>query len=392
MQFVDEVTIVVQAGKGGNGCLSFRREKFVPKGGPDGGDGGDGGSVLLRADGDLNTLADYRYQRKFSAGTGEDGRGRNCSGAKAEDRVLDVPVGTTVVDCNTDEILGDLTEAGQTLRVAQGGFHGLGNTRYKSSVNRAPRQTTSGSPGESREIRLEMKVLADVGLLGLPNAGKSTLIRAMSAAKPRVADYPFTTLVPNLGVVSVATHQSFVVADIPGLIEGASEGAGLGIRFLRHLVRTRILLHVVDPMPWDDEDPVESVDTITHELERFSPALAERERWLVINKSDSLPDAEEEVERMREALDWEGPIFLVSALSGDGIQELAQTVMRWLEERDERERDDPEFARAEAELRERVDEEAREHIQSLRGRRHEDDNDDDDDEDDDHDVEVVYAR
>jgi len=392
MQFVDEASIIVEAGKGGNGCLSFRREKFVPKGGPDGGDGGDGGSVLLRAHGDLNTLADYRYQRKFRAGTGEDGRGSNCSGRKGEDRVLDVPVGTTVVDCDTDEILGDLTEAGQSLLVAQGGFHGLGNTRYKSSVNRAPRQTTSGSPGEAREIRLEMKVLADVGLVGLPNAGKSTLIRAMSAAKPRVADYPFTTLVPNLGVVSVAAHQSFVVADIPGLIEGASEGAGLGIRFLRHLVRTRLLLHVVDPMPWDDADPVDSVHTITHELERFSPALAERERWLVINKSDSLPDAEEEVERMRKALDWQGPVFLVSALSGDGIQALSQAIMRWLEERDELERDDPEFARAEAELRERVDEEAREHIQSLRSPRQDDDDDDDDDEDDDHDVEVVYVR
>ncbi|XOZ33452.1 GTPase ObgE [Halomonadaceae bacterium KBTZ08] len=390
MQFVDEVSIVVQAGKGGNGCLSFRREKYVPKGGPDGGDGGDGGSIILRADGDLNTLADYRYQRKFRAGTGEDGRGSNCSGRKGEDRVLDVPVGTTVVECDTDEILGDLTESGQTLRVAQGGFHGLGNTRYKSSVNRAPRQTTSGSPGESREIRLEMKVLADVGLVGLPNAGKSTLIRAMSAAKPRVADYPFTTLVPNLGVVSVAAHQSFVVADIPGLIEGASEGAGLGIRFLRHLVRTRLLLHVVDPMPWDDGDPLDSVGTITRELERFSPTLAERERWLVINKSDSLPDADEEVARLREALDWEGPIFLVSALSGDGVQALSQAVMRWLEQRDEREQGDPEYAQAEAERRARVDEEAREHIQSLRGPQQ--DEDDDDDEDDDHDVEVVYAR
>ncbi|MEQ6886196.1 GTPase ObgE [Salicola sp. Rm-C-2C1-2] len=390
MQFVDEVTIVVQAGKGGNGCLSFRREKYVPKGGPDGGDGGDGGSIILRADSDLNTLADYRYQRKFRAGTGEDGRGSNCSGGKGENRVLDVPLGTTVVDCDTDEILGDLTEAGQTLRVAQGGFHGLGNTRYKSSVNRAPRQTTSGSAGEAREIRLEMKVLADVGLVGLPNAGKSTLIRAMSAAKPRVADYPFTTLVPNLGVVSVAAHQSFVVADIPGLIAGASEGAGLGIRFLRHLVRTRLLLHVVDPMPWDDEDPVESVHTITRELERFSPALAERERWLVINKADSLPDAEDEVARLRESLGWEGPIFLISALSGDGIQALAQAIMRWLEQQTEREREDPVFARAEAELRQQVDAQAREQIQSLRGPQQ--DEDEDDDEDDDHDVEVVYAR
>jgi len=279
---------------------------MCPKGGPDGGDGGDGGSIILRADKDLNTLADFRYQRKFRAETGEDGRGRNCSGRRGEDRTLNVPVGTTIVDCDTDEVLGDLTEVGQTLVVAQGGFHGLGNTRYKSSVNRAPRQTSSGTPGEQRQLRLELKVLADVGLVGLPNAGKSTLIRAMSAARPRVADYPFTTLIPNLGVVSVAAHQSFVVADIPGLIEGAAEGAGLGIRFLRHLVRTRLLLHLVDPMPWDDADPVDSVRVISRELERFSPTLAERERWLVINKIDGLPDSEEECERIRQALDWQG--------------------------------------------------------------------------------------
>lgn len=391
MQFVDEVTVTVQAGKGGNGCLSFRREKFVPKGGPDGGDGGDGGSVILRADKDLNTLSDFRYQRKFRAETGEDGRGRNCSGRRGEDRILDVPVGTTVVDCDTGEILGDLTEAGQTLVVAQGGFHGLGNTRYKSSVNRAPRQTSSGTPGEQRELRLELKVLADVGLVGLPNAGKSTLIRAMSAARPRVADYPFTTLVPNLGVVSVAAHQSFVVADIPGLIEGAAEGAGLGIRFLRHLVRTRLLLHLVDPMPWDDADPVDSVRVISRELERFSPTLAERERWLVINKVDGLPDSEEECERIRQALDWKGPVFMISALSGQGVEALAQAVMRWLEEQREREAEDPEVAREEAARRERMDEEARAHIQSLRASRRDDDDDDGDDDDDDHDVEVVYA-
>lgn len=391
MQFVDEVTVTVQAGKGGNGCLSFRREKFVPKGGPDGGDGGDGGSVILRADKDLNTLADYRYQRKFRAETGEDGRGRNCSGRRGEDRILDVPVGTTVVDCDTDEVLGDLTEAGQTLVVAQGGFHGLGNTRYKSSVNRAPRQTSSGTPGEQRQLRLELKVLADVGLVGLPNAGKSTLIRAMSAARPRVADYPFTTLVPNLGVVSVAAHQSFVVADIPGLIEGAAEGAGLGIRFLRHLVRTRLLLHLVDPMPWDDADPVDSVRVISRELERFSPTLAERERWLVINKVDGLPDSEEECERIRQELDWQGPVFMISALSGQGVEQLAQAVMRWLEEQRTREAEDPEVAGEEAARRERMDEEARAHIQSLRASRRDDDDDDGDDDDDDHDVEVVYA-
>jgi GTP-binding protein len=389
MQFVDEVTVTVQAGKGGNGCLSFRREKYVPKGGPDGGDGGDGGSIILRADKDLNTLADFRYQRKFRAETGEDGRGRNCSGRRGEDRTLNVPVGTTIVDCDTDEVLGDLTEVGQTLVVAQGGFHGLGNTRYKSSVNRAPRQTSSGTPGEQRQLRLELKVLADVGLVGLPNAGKSTLIRAMSAARPRVADYPFTTLIPNLGVVSVAAHQSFVVADIPGLIEGAAEGAGLGIRFLRHLVRTRLLLHLVDPMPWDDADPVDSVRVISRELERFSPTLAERERWLVINKIDGLPDSEEECERIRQALDWQGAVFMISALSGQGVDALAQAVMRWLEEQHEREAEDPDVAREEAARRERMDEEARAHIQSLRTSRH--DKDDDDDDDDDHDVEVVYT-
>ncbi|MCW8979387.1 MAG: GTPase ObgE, partial [Marinobacter sp.] len=235
MKFVDEATIIVEAGKGGHGCLSFRREKYVPKGGPDGGDGGDGGSVYLEAEESLNTLIDYRFQRKHKAQNGEPGSGRNCTGNKGEDLVLPVPVGTTVVDMDTHEVLGDLTHAGQRLKVAQGGFHGLGNTRFKSSVNRAPRQTTKGSEGELRNLRLELKVLADVGLLGMPNAGKSTFIRSVSAARPKVADYPFTTLVPNLGVVSVQAHQSFVIADIPGLIEGAAEGAGLGIRFLKHL-------------------------------------------------------------------------------------------------------------------------------------------------------------
>ncbi len=392
MKFVDEVTITVQAGKGGNGCLSFRREKFVPKGGPDGGDGGDGGSVILRADGDLNTLVDYRYQRKFKADTGEDGSGRNRSGRKGEDLILEVPVGTTVVDRNTGEVLGDLAEAGQTLVVAQGGFHGLGNTRYKSSVNRAPRQTTPGSSGESRDIGLELKVIADVGLVGMPNAGKSTLIRSMSAARPKVADYPFTTLVPNLGVVSTEAHRSFVVADIPGLIEGAAEGAGLGIRFLKHLVRTRLLLHLVDPVPWDESDPAENVRVIARELSRFSPTLVERERWLVINKADMIgeDDRDARCEALVQELEWVGPVFVVSAISGEGVKPLSQAIMRWLDEQWQLEAEDPEFARAEVERRERLDEEARSHIQSLRRPSRKDDDDSDDD-DDDHDVEVVYA-
>ncbi|HEY5717898.1 MAG TPA: GTPase ObgE, partial [Motiliproteus sp.] len=262
MKFVDEVVISVEAGKGGNGCLSFRREKFIEKGGPDGGDGGDGGSVWMEADQSLNTLVDYRFQRRYKAENGRQGMSRNCTGAKGDELVLKVPVGTTVIDEDTGEVLCDLTRVGQCEKVAQGGFHGLGNTRFKSSVNRAPRQTTNGSLGESRNLKLELKVLADVGLLGLPNAGKSTFIRAVSAAKPKVANYPFTTLVPNLGVVRIEQDHSFVIADIPGLIEGAAEGAGLGIRFLKHLARTRLLLHLVDMSPWDGTEPAESAQVI----------------------------------------------------------------------------------------------------------------------------------
>lgn len=288
MKFVDEVSIHVKAGDGGNGLMSFRREKFIEKGGPNGGDGGDGGSIYLEADVNLNTLVDYRYTRRFDAQRGENGGSKDCTGAKGDDLILPVPVGTTVIDANTQEIIGDLTEPGQRLMVAQGGWNGLGNTRFKSSTNRAPRQTTPGKPGEARDLKLELKVLADVGLLGLPNAGKSTFIRAVSAAKPKVADYPFTTLVPNLGVVSVGRYKSFVVADIPGLIEGAAEGAGLGIRFLKHLARTRILLHLVDMAPLDESDPADAAEVIVRELGRFSPALTERERWLVLNKMDQI--------------------------------------------------------------------------------------------------------
>ena len=392
MKFIDEATIFVQAGKGGNGCLSFRREKYVPRGGPDGGDGGDGGSVILEAGESLNTLVDFRFQRRFKAETGEDGKGRNCTGRKGRDLVLQVPVGTTVIDTDTQEILGDLTEAGERLVVAQGGFHGLGNTRFKSSVNRAPRQTTRGTAGEARNLRLELKVLADVGLLGMPNAGKSTLIRAISAAKPKVADYPFTTLIPNLGVVSVQAHRSFVVADIPGLIEGASEGAGLGIRFLKHLVRTRLLLHVVDVAPFDGSEPVDNVRAIERELANFSPALAERERWLVLNKLDMLAEDQRDGFRARllENLGWDGPCFAISALSGEGTETLVQAVMNWLETRAEEERDDPDLAQAEKEARARIDAEARERIAGLRGAAR--DKDDDDDDRDDDDVEVVYVR
>lgn len=326
MKFVDEATIIVEAGKGGHGCLSFRREKYVPKGGPDGGDGGDGGSVYLEAEESLNTLIDYRFQRKHKAQNGEPGSGRNCTGNKGEDLVLPVPVGTTVVDMDTHEVLGDLTHAGQRLKVAQGGFHGLGNTRFKSSVNRAPRQTTKGSEGELRNLRLELKVLADVGLLGMPNAGKSTFIRSVSAARPKVADYPFTTLVPNLGVVSVQAHQSFVIADIPGLIEGAAEGAGLGIRFLKHLVRTRLLLHLVDVAPYDGSSPADAVRAIEHELEKFSETLANRPRWLVLNKVDMVAEEDRDAhcQAIIDELGWQGPVFRISALSGEGTKSLAQ--------------------------------------------------------------------
>ncbi|RBP29186.1 GTP-binding protein [Marinobacter pelagius] len=396
MKFVDEATIIVEAGKGGHGCLSFRREKYVPKGGPDGGDGGDGGSVYLEADGSLNTLIDYRFQRKYKAQNGEPGSGRNCTGTKGEDLVLPVPVGTTVVDMDTHEVLGDLTREGQRLKVAQAGFHGLGNTRFKSSVNRAPRQTTKGSEGEARNLRLELKVLADVGLLGMPNAGKSTFIRSVSAARPKVADYPFTTLVPNLGVVSVQAHQSFVIADIPGLIEGAAEGAGLGIRFLKHLVRTRLLLHLVDVAPYDGSSPAEAVRAIAHELEKFSETLANRPRWLVLNKVDMIAEEDRDAhcQAIIDELGWEGPVFRISAITGEGTKPLVQAVMRWIEDQAQEEAENPEFAEEEAARRQRMDEEARAKIEADRKARRaarQDEDDDDDFDDDDYDVEIVYA-
>ncbi len=337
MKFVDEATIRVEAGKGGNGCVSFRREKFIPRGGPNGGDGGDGGSIWLVADGNLNTLVDFRYNRRFQAENGQPGMGSDRTGKGGRDLEIKVPVGTLVFDAETGESIGDLITVGQRLLVAKGGLHGLGNTRFKSSTNRAPRQFTPGTPGESRELRLELKLLADVGLLGLPNAGKSTFVRAVSAATPKVADYPFTTLVPSLGVVSLEPHRSFVVADIPGLIEGAAEGAGLGIRFLKHLSRTHLLLHLVDMVTLDDgRDPVADVRVIERELARFSPELAQRERWLVLNKVDLLPEEERDnrCQELVQRLDWKGPVFSISAATKEGTRELCSCIMAYLERQD----------------------------------------------------------
>jgi GTP-binding protein len=335
MKFVDEATIKAQAGNGGRGIVSFRREKSIPFGGPDGGDGGDGGNVYLVAKKGLNTLADFRYLRTFKAGNGEPGGSGDCSGRGGADTEIIVPVGTVVYDIDTEETLGDLTHDGERILVAKGGGGGQGNQRFKSSTNRSPRKATEGFPGEKRELRLELKLLADVGLLGLPNAGKSTLIAAVSAARPKIADYPFTTLYPNLGVVYVGEQKSFVMADIPGLIEGAADGAGLGIQFLRHLQRTRILLHLVDIAPPDPEaDPVKDVRAIAGELKKFSPELAVRERWLVLNKIDLLPPAEAEkrckgiVRRLR----WKGPVMRISGATRAGTQELCQALMRRLDE------------------------------------------------------------
>ncbi len=406
MKFVDEVSIHVKAGDGGNGMMSFRREKFIEKGGPNGGDGGDGGSIYMEANENLNTLVDYRYTRRFSAPNGEKGGSTDCTGAKGEDLILPVPVGTTVIDAATQEVIGDLVKPGQRLLVAHGGWHGLGNARFKSSTNRAPRQTTPGKPGEARDLKLELKVLADVGLLGLPNAGKSTFIRAVSAAKPKVADYPFTTLVPNLGVVSVGRYKSFVVADIPGLIEGASEGAGLGIRFLKHLARTRLLLHLVDMAPLDQSDPAVAAETIIHELSKFSPALADRDRWLVLNKADQLLDDERE-ERLQDVikrLNWTGPVFVISALEREGTEALSQEIMRYLDERTLRMAEEPEYAEALAELDQRIEDEARARLLALDVRRAlrraglrsvddmGDDDWDDDFENDEDGPEIIYVR
>ncbi|MFV5349499.1 Obg family GTPase CgtA [Acinetobacter baumannii] len=402
MRFVDEAVITVEAGDGGNGVASFRREKFVPFGGPDGGDGGRGGSIYIQADDDTSTLVDYRYTRKFRAERGKNGAGANCTGRGGEDVVLKVPVGTTIVDTDSGDIIGDLVEDGQRVMVASGGEGGLGNTHFKSSTNRAPRKCTTGTKGEFREIRLELKVLADVGLLGMPNAGKSTFIRAVSAAKPKVADYPFTTMVPNLGVVDADRHRSFVMADIPGLIEGAAEGAGLGIRFLKHLARTRILLHIIDVQPIDGSDPAHNAKAIMNELAKFSPTLAKLPIVLVLNKLDQIAEEsrEEWCQHILDELQWTGPVFKTSGLLEEGTKEVVYYLMDQIEQQREREVEDPEYAAEVRAFREQLEAETREQTIAAKeayramrkAQRLESMMDDDDDFDDDGDVESIYVR
>ncbi|MEZ9199684.1 Obg family GTPase CgtA [Shewanella sp. 10N.286.54.B9] len=387
MKFVDEATIRVEAGNGGSGCVSFRREKYVPDGGPDGGDGGDGGSVYLQADENLNTLITYQFERFHNAERGKNGRGRDCTGHGGEDLVLKVPVGTRAVDAETEETLGDLTTHGQKMLVAKGGFHGLGNTRFKSSTNRAPRQKTLGTDGEVRSLRLELMLLADVGLLGMPNAGKSTFIRSVSKAKPKVADYPFTTLVPNLGVVNPRPGQSFVIADIPGLIEGAADGAGLGVQFLKHLERCRVLLHILDIEPIDGSNPVDSARAIVGELEKHSPKLAGKPRWLVINKADLMLEEElqQKIDKVVEELEWDGEVFTISAYNREGTAELALKLLDFIDTLPPEEEVDVE---AEVEFKwDNYHQNANESVNEDY-----DDLDDDDYDDDDYDVEVIYQR
>ena len=385
MKFVDEAIIRVEAGDGGNGIISFLREKFISKGGPNGGDGGDGGDVYLIADENLNTLVDYQFEKYHKAERGENGGSTNCTGKRGSDLELRVPVGTRAVDVDTDEVIGDLTKHGQRLRVAKGGWHGLGNARFASSTNRAPRKKTNGTPGEIRNIRLELLLLADVGLLGLPNAGKSTLIRAVSAAKPKVADYPFTTLVPNLGVVRVESHRSFVIADIPGLIEGAAEGAGLGIQFLKHLERCRLLLHVIDVLPADGSDPAENAVTIVNELAKYSEKLAGKPRWLVFNKLDLVleDELEEIIASVTSALNWDGPVFSIAAASRSNTERLAADILNYIEllpvEQAADQIADP--------VNFKWDDSPIDPQQVI-----DEDDDDDDFDDDDYDVEVIYQR
>lgn len=389
MKFVDEAEIRVEAGDGGNGCVSFRREKYIPRGGPDGGDGGDGGDVWLEADENLNTLIDYRFERFHRAERGQNGMSRNCTGKRGQDLAVKVPVGTRARDIETDEVIGDLTKHGQKLLVGKGGFHGLGNTRFKSSTNRAPRQKTNGTPGEIRTLQLELMLLADVGLLGMPNAGKSTFIRSVSAAKPKVADYPFTTLVPNLGVVRTAAHQSFVLADIPGLIEGAAEGAGLGIQFLKHLERCGLLLHLVDLAPFDGSDPVQQALTIIDELGKYSQTLVDKPRWLVLNKTDLLSEDEikAQTNAIVTALDWQGPIYQISALQGNARDGLVYDIMQYLEslpKEEEQAADEPETV--EFKWDHYHDRQIQQNQEPL------DDEDDDDSDDEDDDFEVIYTK
>lgn len=387
MKFVDEAIIRVEAGNGGSGCVSFRREKYVPDGGPDGGDGGDGGSVYLQADENLNTLITYQFERFHIAERGKNGRGRDCTGHGGADLILKVPVGTRAIDNDTEEALGDLTTHGQKLLVAKGGFHGLGNTRFKSSTNRAPRQKTLGTDGEVRSLKLELLLLADVGLLGMPNAGKSTFIRSVSKAKPKVADYPFTTLVPNLGVVNPRPGQSFVIADIPGLIEGAADGAGLGVQFLKHLERCRVLLHILDVEPIDGSDPVESARAIVAELEKHSPKLAGKPRWLVINKADLMLEEElqERIDHIVKELEWDGEVYTISAYNREGTAELAVKLLDFIDSLPPEEEVD---ADAEVEFKwDNYHQKANESINEDY-----DDDFDDDFDDDDYDVEIIYQR
>ena len=390
MKFVDEATILVVAGDGGNGCVSFRREKYIPRGGPDGGDGGDGGDVYLIADENLNTLIDYRFEKSFRAERGQNGQSRDCTGKRGKDIEVKVPVGTRVIDQGTGETLGDMPRHGQKLMVGKGGWHGLGNTRFKSSVNRSPRQKTMGTPGEKRDLQLELMLLADVGMLGLPNAGKSTFIRAVSAAKPKVADYPFTTLVPSLGVVRMDSEQSFVVADIPGLIEGAADGAGLGIRFLKHLERCRVLLHLIDIDPIDESDPVENARIILGELEKYSEKLFNKPRWLVFNKIDliSEEEAQSRAKAVVEALGWEDKYYLISAASRTGVNELCWDVMSFINA-------NPKEAELEEKQPEKVefmwDDYHKETIENTVEVEDEEWDDDWDDEDDEG-VEIIYQR
>src|SRR5476649_440555 len=392
MKFVDEATILIVAGDGGNGCVSFRREKYIPRGGPDGGDGGDGGDVYLIGDENLNTLIDFRFVKSYRAERGTNGQSSDCTGKRGKDITIKVPVGTRVLDQATGEVLADMTKHGQINMVAKGGFHGLGNTRFKSSVNRSPRQKTMGTKGEMRDISLELMLLADVGMLGLPNAGKSTFIRAVSAAKPKVADYPFTTLVPSLGVVRMDNEQSFVVADIPGLIEGAADGAGLGIRFLKHLERCRILLHLIDLAPIDESDPIENARVIVKELERYNEKLAAKPRWLVFNKLDLL-DAEEADRRAKAiaaALGWQEQFYVISAATQLGVKALCWDVMAFINSH-------PNEQIAEAAVPEKVefmwDDYHREQLEQHEVVPEDDGLDDDDWDDEDEDgVEIIYKR
>ncbi|WP_273395863.1 Obg family GTPase CgtA [Actinobacillus porcinus] len=390
MKFIDEALIRVEAGDGGSGCVSFRREKFIPKGGPDGGDGGDGGDVYLIADENLNTLIDYRFEKRFAAQRGENGRSSDCTGKRGKDITLRVPVGTRAIDNDTKEILGDLTKHGAKMLVAKGGYHGLGNTRFKSSVNRAPRQKTLGTPGEKRDLQLELMLLADVGMLGLPNAGKSTFIRAVSAAKPKVADYPFTTIVPSLGVARVGADRSFVIADIPGLIEHASEGAGLGIRFLKHLERCRVLIHLVDIAPIDESDPADNIAIIENELFQYSEKLADKPRWLVFNKIDTMSDeeAQERAKDITERLGFDEDYFLISAATGKNVSDLTNEIMDFIEanprevEEENKEAEDVKFKWDDY------------HQQAMANAIEEDEDDfwDDWSEEDDEGVEIIYER